>query len=130
MFFVSMQKNLIYISQFCRSNKVSIEFSPTSFLVKGLHTETMLLRGCTKDGVYKWPTSSPSIAFLIIKTTSFDWHHRLGRLVFPILKHIVSNNHFVLSSLLSHNFTYNAYLYNKSHKLSFFQLYNCLYITP
>lgn len=82
----------------------------------------MLLRGCTKDGVYEWPTSSPSIAFSIIKTTSFDWHHRLGHPIFPILKHIVSNNHFVLSSSLSHNFTCNAYLYNKNHKLSFFPI--------
>ncbi|GMP56263.1 hypothetical protein CsSME_00020815 [Camellia sinensis var. sinensis] len=52
--------------------------------MKELRTGTTLLRGHTKDGVYEWPTSSPLIAFSTIKTTSFDWHHRLRHPSFPI----------------------------------------------
>jgi hypothetical protein len=115
----SMEKNLISISQFCTSNNVSIEFLPSIFFVKALHTGTILLKGQTKDGVYEWPTSSPLIAFSTIKTTSFDWHHRLGHPAFSILKHIVSSNHLGSSSSLSSDFSCNACLCNNSHKLSF-----------
>ena len=38
----AMKKNLISISQFCTSNNVSIEFLPTSFLVKNIHMEEMI----------------------------------------------------------------------------------------
>lgn len=123
-----MQKNLISISQFCSSNKVSIEFLPNSFLVKGLHTGAMLLRRHTKDGVYEWLTSTPLIAFSTIKTTSFDWHHKLGHLAFPILKHIVSSNHLGLSSSPSSDFSCNACLCKS--QIVFFQLFHCLYSTP
>uniref|UniRef100_A0A2N9G9A2 Integrase catalytic domain-containing protein n=1 Tax=Fagus sylvatica TaxID=28930 RepID=A0A2N9G9A2_FAGSY len=70
-----------------------------------LHTGTILLQGQTKDGVYEWPTSSPFTAFSTIKTTSFDWHHRLGHPAFSILKHIVSSNHLGSSSSLSSDFS-------------------------
>lgn len=115
----SMKKNLISISQFCISNNVSIEFLPSSFLVKDLHTGTTLLRGSTKDGVYEWPISSPLLAFSSLKASSFEWHHRLGHPAFPILKHIISNNKLGLSSTLSSEYSCNACLSNKSHKLSF-----------
>lgn len=115
----SMKKNLISISQFCTSNNVSIEFLPSSLLVKELRTGATLLREQTKDGVYEWPVSSPLLAFSSIKTSSSKWHHRLGHPTFPILKHIVSSNQLGLSSSLSSEFSCNVYLCNKSHKLSF-----------
>ncbi|KAE8671053.1 filamin A-interacting protein 1-like [Hibiscus syriacus] len=40
----------------------------------------ILLQGRTKDGVYEWPlsiTQSPLITFSSVKTTLFEWHHRL-----------------------------------------------------
>uniref|UniRef100_A0A2N9EX91 Reverse transcriptase Ty1/copia-type domain-containing protein n=1 Tax=Fagus sylvatica TaxID=28930 RepID=A0A2N9EX91_FAGSY len=73
-----------------------------------LHTGTILLQGQTKDGVYEWPTSSPFTAFSTIKTTSFDWHHRLGHPAFSILKHIVSSNHLGSSSSLSSDFSFSG----------------------
>ncbi|BBH07832.1 transposable element gene [Prunus dulcis] len=115
----SMKKNLISISQFCTSNNVSIEFLPSTFLVKELQTGATVLKGQTKDGVYEWPNSSPLIAFSATKTTSSDWHHRLGHPAFPILKHIVSSNSLGVSSSLSSDFSCNACLCNKSHKLPF-----------
>ena len=70
-----MKKNLISISQFYNTNKVSIEFLPFTFLVKNLRTGTPLLMGKTKDGVYEWPVSSPLLAFFSIKTSSSECHH-------------------------------------------------------
>lgn len=116
-----MKKNLISISQFCSSNNVSIQFLPTAFLVKELRTRATLLRGPTKDGVYEWPVSPPLLAFSSIKTSLSEWHHRLGHPAFPILKHIVSMNKLGLSSSSSSDFSCNACLRNKSHKLSFSQ---------
>ena len=59
----NMKKNLISISQFCTSNNVSIEFLPTAFFVKEIHTRATLLKGQTKDGVYEWPVSPPLLFF-------------------------------------------------------------------
>ena len=44
----TMKKNRISISQICTSNNVSIEFLPTAFLVKDIHTGETLLQGQTK----------------------------------------------------------------------------------
>ncbi|RVW92225.1 Retrovirus-related Pol polyprotein from transposon RE1 [Vitis vinifera] len=78
----TMKRNLIYISQFCKSNNTSIEFLPSSFHVKDLQTGAILLQGRTKDGVYEWPLSTtqsrPLIAFSSVKTTLSEWHHRLA----------------------------------------------------
>ena len=114
-----IKKNLISISQFCKSNNVSIEFLPSNFLVKELYTGATLLMGHTKDGVYEWPVTSPLLAFSSTKASSSEWHNRLGHPAFPILKHVLSNNKLGLSSFLSSDFSYNACLCNKSHKLSF-----------
>ena len=104
----SMRKNLISISQFCTSNNVSVEFLPSSFHVEELRTRAILLKGHTEDGVYEWPVSSspiaPLIAFSSVKTSSSEWHHRLGHSTFPILKHIVSHYQLDLSSSLISDF--------------------------
>ncbi|RVW87968.1 Retrovirus-related Pol polyprotein from transposon RE1 [Vitis vinifera] len=71
------------------SNNTSIEFLPSSFHVKDLHTGAILLQGRTKDGVYEWPLSTtqsrPLIAFSSVKTTLSEWHHRLALDVSAIL---------------------------------------------
>ena len=99
-----MKKNLISISQFYNLNNVSIEFLPSTFLVKDLCMRIILLKGKTKNGVYEWPVSSPLIAFSSIKTSSSEWYHRLGHPAFSILKHIVSSNKLGLDSSMSPNF--------------------------
>ncbi|RVW91741.1 Retrovirus-related Pol polyprotein from transposon RE1 [Vitis vinifera] len=47
----TMKRNLISISQFCKSNNTSIEFLPSSFHVKDLHTRAILFFGCL---CYPW----------------------------------------------------------------------------
>lgn len=39
----AMKKNLIFVSQFCKTNHVSIIFLSNSFQVKDFHTGTLLL---------------------------------------------------------------------------------------
>ncbi|KAE8725678.1 hypothetical protein F3Y22_tig00008262pilonHSYRG00055 [Hibiscus syriacus] len=76
----TMKRNIISISQFCKSNNTSIEFLAFSFHVKDLRMRKILLQGQTKDGVYEWPlstTQSPLIAFSSVKTTLPEWHCRL-----------------------------------------------------
>lgn len=108
----TVQKNLISISQFCQSNNNSIEFLPFSFRVKNLSTGAIVLHDRTKNGVYEWPVSSnkssPLIAFSSAKTSSSEWHHRLGHLFSSILKHIISSFHLESSSPLSPDFNCNS----------------------
>ena len=91
--------------------------------MKDLRTGAILLTGNTKDGVYEWPAaqpaSSPILAFSHVKTTSSNWHHRLGHPAFPILKHIMSSYQFDFSAPLPKEFSCNACLSNKSRKLPF-----------
>ena len=121
----SMQNNLISIYQFCTNNHVYVEFSPSAFQVKDLNTGAILLMGEPKDDVYEWPTtfpfvtSSPLLAFSSVKTTSSEWHSRLGHPSFTIMKNIVSKFSLPLSSLLSSSTHYNACSCNKSHKIPF-----------
>ena len=89
-------KEPISIYQFCTNNHVSIEFSPSAFQVKDLNTGEILLIGEPKDDVYEWlttfpyVTSSSLLTFSNVKTTSSEWHFRLGHPSFTIMKNIVS----------------------------------------
>jgi hypothetical protein len=79
----SMQNNLISVSKFCKTNKVSVEFFPAFFVVKDLRTGAPRLRGQNKNDVYEWPNTvglaAPSpIANVSIKAFFRDWHNRLG----------------------------------------------------
>ncbi|PKA62506.1 Retrovirus-related Pol polyprotein from transposon TNT 1-94 [Apostasia shenzhenica] len=66
----NMKRNLISISQFCKTNNTSIEFLPTSFHVK--------------DSV---------------KTSPAEWHHRLGYPSESILRHIASTFSLAVSKI-------------------------------
>ena len=119
----TMKRNLISISQFCKSNNTSIEFLPSAFHVKDLRTGAILLQGQTKNGVYEWPTtnsSSPLLAFSSVKTTLPAWHHRLGHPSLSTFKHILSSFHLDVASPSNFNFNCNSCQCNKSHKLPFF----------
>ena len=95
------------------------------FQVKDLNTGAILLMGEPKDGVYEWlttfpsVTSSPLLAFSSVKTTSSEWHSRLGHPSFVIMKNTVSKFSLPLYSLLSSSTHCNACSCNKSHKIPF-----------
>ena len=88
-----MKINLISISQFCKINKTSVEFLPSSFRVTDLHMGAILLHDRTKDNIYEWTTKSSThiIVFSYVKDIPYDWHHHIGYPSKPILQHFVSN---------------------------------------
>ena len=52
------KKNLVFVHRFSSDNQASLEYFPTSFLIKDLETRRILLRGRCEDGLY--PLSSHS----------------------------------------------------------------------
>lgn len=61
----SMSKNLLSVSQLCKSNNVVVVFSDSDFQVKDCHMGGILLRGPRVNGLYLWPanvrtTTTPS----------------------------------------------------------------------
>ncbi|RVW88563.1 Retrovirus-related Pol polyprotein from transposon RE1 [Vitis vinifera] len=78
------------------TGSASLPSSTTTFTLNDvlydLRTGVILLTGNTKDGVYEWPAaqlaSSPILAFSHVKTTSSNWHHRLGE--YMVLKDYLS----------------------------------------
>lgn len=81
----SIKQNLISVSKFCKTNNASIEFFPSSFVVKDLKTGARLTQGRSKNDVYEWPwpnkgnteITSPKQACVSVKTSLANWHHRL-----------------------------------------------------
>ena len=116
-----VKRSLVSISQFCKTDKTSVKFLPSSFRVKDMQTRSILLHDRTKGSIYEWPTksSTPIITFSNVKATPYNWNHRLGHPSKPILRHLVSNYKLHLASALSPSFHYKDYYCNKSHKLPF-----------
>ena len=94
---LDMKQNLISVSKFCKSNNVSVEFSPSLFIVKDLRTGAPLLQGKNKNGVYEWPSSPsrvhqpPLFAFSCVRASLPNWHSRLGHPSTKILRHVISS---------------------------------------
>ena len=110
-----MHKNIISISQLCRENNVYVEFLPTSFSVKDQVTNSTLLTGPARDGVYHWPVCPVAPLALATTNNHVDWHHRLGHPSLSILNKLMSSLN--LSSCSFSNC--NSCSINKSHKLPF-----------
>lgn len=53
----TMEQNLISFSQFCNTNRTSVEFFPSYFVVKDLITGATLMHGKSRNNVYEWPTT-------------------------------------------------------------------------
>lgn len=117
----SMQKNLISVNQFCKTNNTSVEFFPNMFQVKDLPTGTPVLTAPVNGNMYEWPTaqSCAPTALAATHSSSLDWHHRLGHPAFPILQKISSSFSPGFSCRNLHSYHCNACSINKSHKLPF-----------
>ena len=102
LFVPTIKQNLIFVSQFYRTNNTSIEFFPYHFVVKDLCTKTPLLCGKNKYDIYEWPTTnlankcidvllwlSPLVFILYIISLAI-WHGSLGHPFSKILKSLAS----------------------------------------
>jgi hypothetical protein len=117
-----IEKNLLSVSQFCKTNNTSIEFFPAYFLVKDLRTGATFIRGRNKNDVYVWPESLSPLtsfhAFVGVKAPLIDWHRRLGHPSSHILHHLVTSCTLPLS-ISSSNITCDSCLCHKSQRLPF-----------
>ena len=118
----SIKKNLLSVSQFCKSNNISIEFFPAYFFVKDLRTGTTLIRGQNKNDVYLWPQSLSPLtsfhAFVGVKASLIDWHRRFGHPSSHILHHLATSCTLPLSTSSS-DMTCDSCLCHKSQQLPF-----------
>lgn len=108
----------------CNTNQVSVQFFPSYFQVRDLKTGVQLLQGHSKDELYEWPTSFPKTFHTITsnnKTTTIDWHARLGHPSPSILKSIISEFSLPVSDSISQTLCCRDCLLNKSQKLPFSQ---------
>jgi hypothetical protein len=92
-------KNLIYVRQFTRDNKVSIDFDEFGFSVKDYLTRQILLRCDSTGDLYPvtTPTSYPQ-AFLASHHT---WHQRLGHPGNEVLRSLLSDNSILCNKVKS-----------------------------
>jgi len=89
-------KHLISVAQFAKDNNVNFEFYANACYVKHEDTHQILLQGTVKDGLYVFPPSRETHAYIVnhaaYKPTLLTlqlWHNRLGHCNFPVVKHIL-----------------------------------------
>ncbi|EOY32308.1 Uncharacterized protein TCM_040047 [Theobroma cacao] len=120
-----MNRNLISISKFCKTNNVFVEFFPFHFLVKDSSMGAPLVRSLNRNGLYELPRcmshlSMITTTFLSVKTSFDVWHRRLGHPSSEILTFMLK--FFGLPSIASNKaFSCNSCACNESHKLPFGQ---------
>mgnify|MGYP004624540095 CR=1 FL=1 len=72
--------------QFTRDNRVSLEFTPSTSLVKEPNTGKTILKGHVESGLYNFSVASSStVACLTAHVSVSTWHSRLGHPSRPIL---------------------------------------------
>ncbi|KAI0507673.1 hypothetical protein KFK09_013800 [Dendrobium nobile] len=87
--------NLLSISNLVKDNNISIIFDSSGFIFKDLTTNRILLRGPCKDGLYRIAKpvhQTQHTGLSVARTSSSQWHNRLGHPSHRILQHISKNN--------------------------------------
>lgn len=119
------KKNLISVVKFCKFNHVSVEVFSDSFVVKDQPTGMVLFKSRGEGDVYVLPVAVtlPSCylpsAKTSVKTSSSNWHNRLGHPSNKALQHVLKTYHLSCSS--NSLFPCNSCSCNKSHRLPFGQ---------
>ncbi|OMO97681.1 Reverse transcriptase, RNA-dependent DNA polymerase [Corchorus capsularis] len=108
-----MQRYLISVIKFCRTNDVSVHFFSYHLLVKDLSTGAPLVKGHNRNDLYELPkttslaTAKKTFAFITKKSFIDVWHRRLRHPASRILNFM--RNSFGLSFDLSNKITdYNG----------------------
>nr|GEU69227.1 ribonuclease H-like domain-containing protein [Tanacetum cinerariifolium] len=97
-------KNLIYVLQFTRDNKCTIEFDEFSFSVKDLLTRHILLR-CDSSGDLYPVTKISYVLSALLSISSATWHQCVGHPDADVLQSIISHNFISYNKeKSSHNF--------------------------
>jgi hypothetical protein len=98
--------NLVSIQRFCLDNACYFILNATHYYIIDLHTQTILLEGKSKNGMYPLRLGKKShegskgfTASLGIKANSLVWHLRLGHPSSEIVTRVIKENKLPLSSL-------------------------------
>ncbi|WVZ15231.1 hypothetical protein V8G54_012797 [Vigna mungo] len=101
----SMQQKILSVSQLTKQTNSAVVFLPNSFYVKNLQTGQITHNGSCVDGLYLWPTNSPSVNS-VCTDSSASWHHRLGHpssSIFTFIHTHGINHHTTPPHTLEHN---------------------------
>ena len=118
-----IHKHLLSVYRLVSDNRVFVEFHKYFFFVKDKITRRVLLHGRSRHGVYPIPYGRPSSssshrAFSGVRSSSSQWHHRLGHPSNNVVESVVRSNKLPCSS--SHDtFVCDACQRAKSHQLPY-----------
>ncbi|KAF8405029.1 hypothetical protein HHK36_009925 [Tetracentron sinense] len=84
-----LEKNLISVSRLTNDNNCSVEFTPSSCVIKDLASKKILASGTCDHGLYSLTPQPQAFVSTRGKASSL-WHQRLGHASIPVL-HLISN---------------------------------------
>ena len=118
-----IHKHLLSVYRLVSDNQVFVEFHRFFFCVKDKITRRVLLHGRSRNGLYPTPYGRPSSsssrrALSGVRSSSSQWHHRLGHPSNNVVESVVRSNKLPCSS--SHDtFVCDACQCAKSHQLPY-----------
>jgi hypothetical protein len=118
-----LTKNLFSVHKLAHDNNAILEFHSDLFCVKDQATGTILLQGKSKDGLYPLIPSatnhSSPAAYIGERTSTDQWHKRLGHPSTRIVQQVTSHFKLPVSSNKLSTSVCNACQLGKSHCLPF-----------
>jgi histone deacetylase 1/2 len=115
----SMKQQIISVSKLTKQTNSAVVFLPNSFYVMNLQTRQTTHKGSCVNGLYLWPTPSPSVNTIHTDSPA-SWHHKLGHPSSSIFKFI--QQQFSLGFNKFPQSDCNSCQISKSHKLPFHHL--------
>ncbi|GJZ93644.1 ribonuclease H-like domain-containing protein, partial [Tanacetum coccineum] len=112
-------KNLIYVRQFTRDNKCSIEFDEFGFTVKDFWTCQPLLRCNSTGDLYPFHPSTTTTPTALLTTSESTWHRRLGHPSDDMLR-LLALNKFISCNKTKSKTLCNACQLGKQVRFPFF----------
>jgi hypothetical protein len=116
----SLTRDLLFVHKLTLDNNVFCEFHPFDIFVKDRDTRDVLLSGRCRCGLYELdPPSSVPQVFSCVRTSSSQWHSRLGHPATPIVRHVLHRHELPIQSSNYSDTVCDACQQGKSHQLPF-----------
>jgi histone deacetylase 1/2 len=116
----SVTRDLLSVHRLTLDNNVFCEFHPFDLFVKDRDTRDVLLRGRCRRGLYELDAPSTfTQVFSGVRTSSSQWHSRLGHPATPIVHHVLHRHELSVQSSSHSDTVYDACQQGKSHQLPF-----------
>jgi histone deacetylase 1/2 len=115
----SVTHNLLSVRKLSRDNNVFVEFHPFDVFVKDRVTRDVLLRGRCRQDLYSPDDPVVSQVFSGVRTSSSQWHSRLGHPASSIVSHVLQRHDLPTTSSHKSLAVCDACQQGKSHQLPF-----------